>query len=72
MNHQIQDDNQRKRQQNIPKIQENTRAGIAVHMVVFLFIAVQDLGDFRRHDLPFGNNFFVRLHIAQGGRYIVV
>ena len=72
MNHQIQDDNQREREQDIPKIQEDTRACIAVHMVVLLLIAVQDLGDFRRDDLPFGDNFFVGLHIAQGGRYIVV
>ena len=67
----IEDDDQGEGDQDIPEPHQDPGAVIAVHLVVFLFVRVEDLGDFRRHDLPFRNDFLVGVDIPRGRRNVI-
>ena len=66
----IQDDHQGQGDEDIPQPQQDAGAFIAVHLVVLGLVGVQDLGDLRGDDVPFGDDLLLGAPVTGSRRYI--
>ena len=66
----IQDDHQGQGDEDIPQPQQDAGALITVHLVVLGLVGVQDLGDLRGDDVPFGNDLLLGAPVTGSRRYI--
>ena len=71
IHHKIQDNHKGQRQEKVAKIEQHPWTAVAIYLIVFFLVAVQDLGYFGGDYFPARYYLFVGFDIPKGGRHVI-